>query len=194
MIYGDIALATLPCYIWVNCHSNWLHCHGLIAVSIGFIAVGWLHYNWLRCHGFVAILIGFTTFIGALLIQLTSLPFLGYISFPIGDRAATYLLACNYVWPNVIGLLVLHLPCGAPFAFRRPHSIWCAFSIPMTKGNTVQCFAIIPLFMGNQKGPHPKRWTCALESREHIICAFGVLLVFSLYVQSVTLLNFCLPA
>ena len=59
--------------------------------------------------------------------------------------------------------------------------IWCAVSIPMTKGHMVQCPANTPHFFlflrmiptpttlfGSQKGPHPERWNLCFG--EHIIC------------------------
>ncbi len=111
-------LASLP---WVHCHFNWLPCHEFIAVDLaGFIASSWVHCL-SNC-----------------------------------DTAANQLLPCNYLWPNVIGhqipfafwlpicLLAPHLPFGAPVAFRCPHSIWCAVSIPMAKGHMGQCPAITP--------------------------------------------------
>jgi hypothetical protein len=55
----------------VLCHFNWLHCYRLIAVLIGFSAMGSLpfqlaslpqahcRFDWLHCHGLIAISIGF---------------------------------------------------------------------------------------------------------------------------------------
>ncbi len=45
-------LVSLP---WAHCHFNWLHCHGLIALSIGFIATSSLPFQlalmpWVHCH------------------------------------------------------------------------------------------------------------------------------------------------
>jgi hypothetical protein len=107
---------------WLHCHGliavsisfnatgslpfDWLHCHRLIAISIGFHATGSLPFNWFHCHGLIAVLIGFIA-MGSLPFQmaslprvhchfdllhchefiaipLASLPFLGYIAFPIG--------------------------------------------------------------------------------------------------------------
>jgi len=69
-----------------------------------------------------------------------------------------------------------HLPFGAPicllappFAFWHPHSIGCAFLMPMTKGHAVQSSHPTPtqffflrnipttIIFGSQKGPHLER-------------------------------------
>ncbi len=124
---GFIAMGSLPFQLAsmprVHCHFHWLHCHRLSAISIVLIATGSLpfqlaslprahcHFNWLQCHEFIAI-------------PLASLPFLGYIAFPIVIPPQIYCAhAC--LWPNVIGYLNPYLPLWCPICLLgAPSALW----------------------------------------------------------------------
>ena len=85
--------------------------------------------------------------------------------------------ALQTIWQKVIGASC-YIYVGTPispwcailaiFAFWHPHFIWCAVSIPMTKGHTVQfqpshpIFFLLRIIPISQKGPHPKRWKFVL--------------------------------
>ena len=117
-----------------------LHCHRLTTIPIGFIAMDQLLFRlvslpWVHCcftclyyHWFIAILIGLIAFIKSQPIWLASLPFLGYIAFPVSNTAAKFCLlapphlpfGAPFAFWHLICLLVPHLPFGAPFAFWHP--------------------------------------------------------------------------
>ncbi len=77
-------------------HFNWLHCHGLIAVSICFNAMGSLLFNWFHCHGFFAISIG--------LIATGSLP------FQLASMPQVY---CHFNWLHCHGLIAVSIGFNA---------------------------------------------------------------------------------
>ncbi len=100
--HGFIAISigtmgTLPCQLVprVYCLFNWLHCHEFIAISKVHCCFNWLHF-----HEFIVV-------------ELASLPVLGYITFPMGilpqilcSRAFTFDQMSLVVKPL--------LPFGAP--------------------------------------------------------------------------------
>jgi hypothetical protein len=80
------------------------------------------------------------------------------------DKRSLVPVAINIITPISLWCAIL-----AIFAFWHPHFIWCAVSIPMTKGHTVQfqpshpIFFLLRIIPISQKGPHPKRWKFVLS-------------------------------